>query len=726
MSHLDLIATSTMGLEAVVSRELTDLGFEPKILDVGQVFFQGDAQAICRANLWLRCAGRVLVRLDQFEATDFGTLFDRTAALPWEEWIPPDGRFPVNGRSVKSDLSSVPACQKIVKKAIVERLLGAHRVSSLDETGPTVTVEVALRKNLASLTIDTSGSGLHRRGYRALAAPAQLRETLAAALVDLSFWKPERPLIDPFCGSGTILIEAARIGRKMAPGLDREFAAEKWPALATELWQRCRDEAREQTLPNLPERIMGFDRSSEALSLARYHAKLAGVADDIHFQEREFSRLTTSRQFGCLIANPPYGRRLGEAREMDALYHSFPDVLRRLKTWSHFILTAYPNFESVVGQPADRRRKLYNGRIECTYFQFHGPRPNDAPREAAERSEDADRDRDEGRRRIKPQPVFGGVTDKGREQAELFQRRLAKRAHHLRRWPTRRGITCYRLYERDIPEIPLVVDRYEECLHISEYERPHDRTPAQHADWLDLMARTAAETLELPLQNVFLKRRRRQKGAEQHERVAELQKTFVVHEGGLKFEVNLSDYVDSGLFLDHRITRGMVRDEAAGRRVLNLFGYTGAFTVYAAAGQARQTTTVDLSQRYLDWALRNLQLNELAGPAHQGVCSDAMGFLENAALDDPYDLAIVDPPTFSNSKRLEDFWDVQRDHVRLLNSLLPRMTSGGVVYFSTNFRRFKLSEADIEGVAIREISRQTVPEDFRNRRIHRCWRMVKA
>ena len=735
--QVDLIATSTMGLEAVVARELADLGYPSRIVEVGRIAFQADERAICRTNLWLRTAGRVLIQAGSFPAADFGELFDRTYALPWDRWIAPNAAFPVAGRSLKSQLSSVPACQRIVKKAVAEKLIAAHGAARLEETGPPCQIEVSVLKDVATLTLDTSGSGLHKRGYRPLVGKAPLRETLAAGLVLLSFWKPDRPLVDPFCGTGTIPIEAALIGRNLAPGLNRSFAAEAWPTLAASLWQAAREEARDLARPSLPERILGTDLDGEALDLARHHAVRAGVAADIHFQQRDFLELSSKRTYGCVITNPPYAERMGSSAEVAGLYRAIPEVLRRLKTWSHFILTAYPDFEALVGQKADRRRKLYNSRIECTYYQFHGPRPPkaDSPMpaddaELAEPGEEGDvpteeRAAEEPKRRRPAIQAFGGLTEKAVEQAEIFRSRLLKRARHLRRWP-KKGITCYRLYERDVPEVPLVVDRYENCLHIGEFERPDDRTPAEHADWLDLMVRTAAETLEVNPSNVFVKRRRRQRGLLQYERCGDEGRVLVVSEGGLKFEVNLSDYLDTGLFLDHRITRSMVRGEADGKRFLNLFGYTGAFTVYAAAGGARSTLTVDLSNTYLDWAKRNLALNGLAGPAHQFVRGDSVEFLDRLPAKPLFDLAVIDPPTFSNSKMTESFWDVDRDHACLLAAVLQRMSSGGIIYFSTNFRRFKLAEAEIRGATIREISRQTVPSDFRNRRIHRCWRMIKS
>jgi 23S rRNA G2069 N7-methylase RlmK/C1962 C5-methylase RlmI len=296
----------------------------------------------------------------------------------------------------------------------------------------------------------------------------------------------------------------------------------------------------------------------------------------------------------------------------------------------------------------------------------------------------------------------------------------------LRRWPTKRGITCYRIYERDIPEIPLVVDRYEDALHLSEFARPHDRSPAQHADWLDLMARTAADVLEVPRERVFLKHRDRQRGADQYQRVDNREARFVVHEGGLKFIVNLSDYVDTGLFLDHRTTRQMVRERAAGKRFLNLFAYTGSFSVYAAAGGAVSTTTVDKSATYIDWARENLAINEFTGPTHELVRSDIRAYLDDLRPQDEWDVAVVDPPTFSNTKGIESDWDVQRDYATLLNQLAPHIVSCGVVYFSTNFRRFKLDEAALSGYQIRDITRQTIPEDFRNKRIHACWQLTRV
>lgn len=756
MAQFDLLATSGFGLETLVRREIEALGYEAKIISPGRILFRGDESAIREANLWLRTAERVVIRMAHAPVTDFGQLFDLARSTPWHEWIPVDGVFPVNGRSHKSQLASVPACQKIVKKAIVEQLREGHQTVELPETGVEFPIEVIMLNDEATLVLDTTGVGLHKRGYRYYVGEAPLRETLSAALVQLSHWKPEQPFWDPFCGSGTIAIEAALIGRNLAPGLNREFLCEQWPRVGGPAWEELRESARSRSLPSLPEPLLATDLSEEALRLARKHAEAAGVADEIHFQKRDFHDLSSKRKYGCLITNPPYGERIGEKQEIEELYRAMPEVLRRLKTWSHYLITARADFEKLVGQKASKRRKLYNGRLECTYYQFHGPRPHKRAKRTEEEKDsslattalashsdgteqrkptsDAQHEsavaspKNENQKRATSSPqAFGGLREESTRQAEEFSNRLRNRARHLRRWPTKRGITCFRLYDRDVPDVPLAVDRYEDALVVAEYERPHERTPAEHGDWLDLMLRTLAETLEVPRDRVFLKKRERQQGESQYGRVADERSIHLVNEGGLRFRTNLSDYLDTGLFLDHRQTRLRVRDEAEGKRFLNLFAYTGSFTVYAADGGATQTTTVDLSKNYLDWAEANLKLNDMAaGDKHRMFREDSRDYVNSLPKEPMFDLAVVDPPTFSNSKRTDEDWDVQRDAVPLLNELADRMSVGGVIYFSTNFRRFKFAESALVNLSSREISHQTVPEDFRNQRIHRCWRLVRT
>ncbi len=376
MQKLHLIATAAFGLEAVVARELKALGYEQQTVEDGRVLFEADFAAIPRCNLWLRSADRVLVRLGEFEARDFGELFDQTRSLPWADWLPVDAKFPVRGRSARSQLHSVPHCQSITKKAIVECMKDRHHRELFEETGAEFPIDVSLQRDRAMLTLDTTGPGLHKRGYRTWIGAAPLKETLAAGLVQLSFFNRDKALIDPFCGTGTIPIEAALIARNRAPGLLRSFVSQSWPIISQDLWLEARREARQLMLPPLESPIVGTDVDESVLKHARRHAEQAGVADDIHFQRGNVSEMRSRAQYGCCICNPPYGERLdGKDGAVEDLYHDLARQLRGLETWSSYVITSLRNVESIFGRKADRKRKLYNGRIECTYYQFFGPRP---------------------------------------------------------------------------------------------------------------------------------------------------------------------------------------------------------------------------------------------------------------------------------------------------------------------------------------------------------------
>ncbi|MDA8236152.1 MAG: class I SAM-dependent RNA methyltransferase [Clostridia bacterium] len=375
MAKIQLIATAAFGLEAVVAREVRQLGYEDVMVEDGKVTFFADEAAICRTNLWLRTAERVLLKVGEFKATSFEELFEKTKALPWTDWLPVDANFPVEGKSIKSQLYSVPDCQAIVKKAVVEKMKEKYKRSWFEETGARYTIEVALLKDMATLTIDTSGAGLHKRGYRKLSAAAPLKETLGAALVLLSRWFPDRALIDPCCGSGTIPIEAAMIGANIAPGLSRQFAAESWPRLSERLWGAARQEAESLINQDIKLKITGTDINEEVLSLARYHARKAGVDKHIHFQRRPVAQIGSQSSYGWVITNPPYGERLGELKEAEFLYKEMSQAFKNLDTWSFYIITSHPKFEQLFGRPADKKRKLYNGRIQCNFYQFFGPKP---------------------------------------------------------------------------------------------------------------------------------------------------------------------------------------------------------------------------------------------------------------------------------------------------------------------------------------------------------------
>jgi putative N6-adenine-specific DNA methylase len=381
MSKLQLIATSAFGIEAVAARELKWLGYDDQQVETGRITFAGDEEAICRTNIWLRTADRVLLKMGEFTALTFDELFEGTRALPWDEWLPGDAQFPVDGKSVSSKLASVPDCQAIVKKAIVEKMKQRYKKQWFEESGPLYRIEVSLLKDRATLTVDTSGPGLHKRGYRDLVSEAPLKETLASALLLISRWKTGRELIDPFCGSGTIPVEAAMIAANIAPGAKRSFSAEGWPQVPDGLWNRVREEAADKARladePGFGDEISihGSDIDDGVLRLARRHAERAGVSQFIHFQRRDFSEISSKHKYGFIITNPPYGERIGEIPEVERLYREMGRAFKKLDTWSFYILTSHPRFEALFGRKADKRRKLYNGRIQCNYYQFFGPPP---------------------------------------------------------------------------------------------------------------------------------------------------------------------------------------------------------------------------------------------------------------------------------------------------------------------------------------------------------------
>ncbi len=376
MSRVQLLAICTFGLEAVVKREALALGYREIAVSDGRVEIAAEVADIPRLNLWLRSADRVLLKMGAFPALTFDELFERTRALPWEDWIPREGRFPVLGKSVKSALGSVRACQAIVKKAIVERLKAAYGLQWLPESGETYTVQVALRKDVATLTLDTSGSGLHKRGYRRQAVKAPLKETMAAGLVQLSFWQPDRLLLDPMCGSGTILIEAALLGRNIAPGLNRSFAAELWPAIPRRHWDEAREAARAAILPAGQMQIQGYDVDPQAIRASRLNAKAAGVGEDISFAQKDVHDVWIDRQYGIVITNPPYGMKLGDYQQMNQIYITLNKMFRKKKGWSVYVITADKKFPDYFKRARpDRVRKLYNGAIEVRYYQYYGERP---------------------------------------------------------------------------------------------------------------------------------------------------------------------------------------------------------------------------------------------------------------------------------------------------------------------------------------------------------------
>lgn len=376
LGKMTLIATSAMGIEAIVAKEVRDLGYECTV-ENGKVIFEADEKAICRSNLWLRTADRVKIKIGEFKATSFDELFEKTKALNWGEFLPENAEFPVIGKSVKSQLFSVSDCQSIVKKAVVENLKKHYKKQTnwLEESGPFFRIEIALLKDVATLTIDASGSGLHKRGYRVGQGEAPIKETLAATLIKLTNWTPDRPFVDPFCGSGTIPIEAALIGQNIAPGFNRGFASEEWDWIGKSIWDEARQEVEDLAKYDQPLDIMGLDIDHRMIQVSKDNAEEAGFAELLSFKQMQVSDFTTNKDYGVLIGNPPYGERLGEKKAVELMYKEMGKAFSKLDTWSVYMLTSNENFENIYGKPATKKRKLFNGFIKTDFYQYFGPRP---------------------------------------------------------------------------------------------------------------------------------------------------------------------------------------------------------------------------------------------------------------------------------------------------------------------------------------------------------------
>ena len=717
MNELRVIATAPAGVEPLLAAELTELGAAMPRPVRGGITFQGSLELAYRACLWSRTASRVLLPLAEFPAAAADALYAGVHELPWEEHLAPAGTLSVefSGGGPGIDHSHYGAQR--VKDAIVDRFRArCGQRPSVDARQPDLRIHARWRDGQVAISLDLSGDSLHRRGYREATVTAPLKETLAAALLLKAGWPAIAaaggPLIDPLCGSGTLAIEAAWIAGDHAPGLLREhWGFSGWLGHIPALWNRLLAEARERRdagRARIP-RIRASDRDPKAVRAASINAGCAGVADRLQIERRDWSTVEPPPgPPGLLIANPPYGERLGDHGELSALYVQLGDRLKtRFSGWRVALFAGNPEQGKRMGLRAVKTNVFYNGPLECRLLQFQIEPEFFVDRAAADqRARAAALDR----------AVTAGTGD--------FVNRLRKNLRHLSRWAEREGVSCYRLYDADLPEYAVAVDRYEQWLHVQEYAPPPTVDSAKARERLEQVMATLPAVLEIPPDHIFLKVRQRQKGANQYQKQAAQGRFHEVREGSARLLVNFSDYLDTGLFLDHRITRQMLREQASGRRFLNLFGYTGAATVHAALGGAAQTTTVDLSATYLDWARRNLELNGIRGSRHELIQADCRQWLIWAR--DRYDLIFLDPPTFSNSKRLEETFDVQRDHVELIRRTLRVLAPDGVLIFSTNARQFRLDAAALADLHLEDWSRRTLSPDFaRDPKIHQCWRLTR-
>ena len=714
------------GLEWVLARELEAIGAVDLRIGRRTIEFSAEPgrerETLYRAVLECRTAIRVLEPLGRFQVTSPESLYEAVAGIDWREQLRTSDTLRVDAAVHDTFLTHSLYAAQVVKDAVVDQLrTPSGKRPGVSLRGATLRLALHLVGDVATIFRDAAGRSLHQRGWRTGEVEAPLSEVLAAGILAITgWWRPGaaldprttgEPILDPMCGSGTFVIEAATIAAGMASGL--------WRARRQgHGFFRFRDLDRglaERLVADLEARVamptglfLASDLDPRAVAAALSCAEAAGVAGAVSVEARHFEAVVPPAEPGLIVTNPPYGERLPLPRAA-ALVRRLGDwLVAKCGGWRAAILVADTPALKQLGLRPRQRIPLANGAIPCRLVELE-MRLREVPTVRPEATATA------GRR------YFDA-------QAGDFRRRLAKRFKHLGKWARRQEIEAFRVYEKDIPEIPLAIDWYAGWLHVAEYDRPHDRTEIEHDIWLDRMVEAAAAELGVLPGRTFLKARRRQRGGGQYEKLGDRATTVSVREGGLAFEVNLSDYLDTGLFLDHRPTRALVREEAAGKRMLNLFCYTGSFSVYAAAGGAATTTSLDLSNTYLDWTRRNLTANGFGDESRHAVVRDeARGFLEHRARrgEKPFDLVVVDPPTFSRSAKSEEPWDVERDHADLLELVAANIVPGGVVFFSTNFRRFHFAADRLgERYLIREITAKTIPEDFRDRRPHRAWRMV--
>lgn len=714
----ELVLTCPKSLESLLLDEAGQLGLEEAREHVAMVRGFAGIETAYRLCLWSRLANRVLLVLARFPVSNAETLYEGVKAVDWSEHLDAGGSLAVefSGRGAGIDNTHFGALK--VKDAIVDRLRAQFgQRPSVDKDNPDLRVHLRLDKGEAVLSIDLSGHSLHQRGYRLQQGAAPLKENLAAAILIRAGWPriaaEGGALADPMCGVGTFLVEAGLMAADVAPNLKRQqWGFSRWLGHVPAVWNRLHAEAEERARIGLgkpPLWIRGYEADPRLIQPARNNIERAGLGEWVRIYQGElatFEPRTDKGQVGLVVCNPPYGERLGDEASLLYLYQNLGERLRQAcMGWEAAIFTGAPELGKRMGIRSHKQYALFNGALPCKLLLLQ-VRPDQFVTGNRQGAED----------RLVPQASEPARLSEG---GQMFANRLQKNLKTLGKWAKQAGVECYRLYDADMPEYALAIDLYRDWVHVQEYAPPRSIDPEKaQTRLLDALAAIPV-ALGVPAERVVIKRRERQTGTRQYERQGEQGRFMEVSEGGVKLLVNLTDYLDTGLFLDHRPMRLRIQRKAAGKRFLNLFCYTATATVHAAKGGARSTTSVDLSKTYLDWARRNLSLNGFSDKQRleQG---DVMAWLE--ADRGEYDLIFIDPPTFSNSKRMEGVFDVQRDHARLIDLAMARLAAGGVLYFSNNFRKFQLDEMLAKRYKIAEVTGETLDPDFaRNPRIHRAW-----
>ncbi len=709
-------ATAALGLEPLLATELTNLGAADVKQERAGVRFSGDLGIAYRACLWSRLGSRVLLPIATFAAPDPDQLYAGVLALDWSEHMTEQNTLAVDCTLIQSKITHTRYGALRVKDAIVDQFrsrVGDRPSVAVEQ--PDVRLNLHIFRDQATLSIDLSGDSLHRRGYRIDGVHAPLKENLAAAILVRAGWPAicaaGGGLADPLCGSGTLPVEAGLIATDTAPGLLRRyFGFLGWQQHAEELWDDLLKEALQRQVAGLEKRvapIVGYDNDSRAVKAAWQHAQNAGLDKIIHFERRTLREFIAPAgvDHGLLVANPPYGERLGQASELPEFYNLLGQKMtQQCSGWKGAVITSSSQLGRSIGLRAGKINVLYNGALKCQLLQFD--------LNATNRWQSLD----EGAgKAVKKNLSSGG---------EMFANRLRKNLKKLKKLAVKENLDCYRLYDADLPEYAVAVDIYADEVHLQEYRAPKQIEEHKAAERLRDAQDALPLVLDISPDKIHLKVRQQQKGNQQYEKQSRRGILKEVQEGNCRFLVNLTDYLDTGLFLDHRLTRQLIQQLAAGTRFLNLFAYTGTATVHALMGDAIATTSVDMSRTYLEWAKKNIALNNFDPAEEELIQADCLTWIDTATEE--YDLIFLDPPTFSNSKGMEGNFDIQRDHVDLLKKTIRLLAEGGTLIFSNNLRKFQLDRDALTQLKIEDISRKTLPPDFeRNPRIHNCWLIKK-
>lgn len=715
---INAFASCPKDMELLLAEELASFGAEHIKQTVAGVYFSGAEETVYRACFWTRLANRIVLSLLTFTAASWDELYQGLRQFHWDKHFSVKETFAFRVTVHASELNnSIYAAQK-AKDAVADyfRERTGNR-PNVELIQPDVQFHLYIERTSITLSIDLCGDSLHRRGYRLEAGAAPLKENVAAAILLRAKWpliaQTSGELLDPMCGSGTFLIEGALMAADIAPGLLRPYYSFfGWQQFNPDCWRRIREEAlmrREKGLLTLP-RLTGYDDDPAAIRITLANIERAGLTGYIHVERRALAdcRPRSVETTGLLITNPPYGVRLGELAALRFTYHHLGSLVKQhFIGWQVSILTGNAELASALQLERDKKYHFYNGDIKCQLLNF-------SIHETRQKSKKTS---------VKPIIDLESLLTRV-PGSQDFLNRLKKNKQQLKKWCEQSGVSCYRLYDADLPDFAMAIDIYESYCYVQEYAAPKTIDPKKAENRLLAALDIVMHVLEIKESRLILKTRQKQKGFQQYEKLSDQKKIIEVHEGSAKLLVNLTDYLDTGLFLDTRLVRQNIFNQAKGKHFLNLFCYTGTATVFAALAKAASTTSVDLSQTYLEWGKQNLAINGLSARQHRYIQADCLQWLRNEK--NKYDLILLDPPTFSNSKRMQGVLDIQRDHVDLIKACMNLLKKDGQLIFVTNKQGFKLDESLADVYFVKETTKKTNPFDFKRSLIHRSYVIMVA